>query len=388
MSLQLCATCAFGLEAVLARELKALGAQEVHSDNGQVSFQGDPLTLARANLWLRTADRVWLVLGSFPATTFEELFQGVIAVPWEELLPKEAEFPVTGFSVKSGLSSVPACQKIVKKAMVERLKKAYKLEWFPEDGPLFPVRFQLIKDSCKILLDTSGSGLHKRGYRTYNAPAPLRETLAAGLVLLSYWNKERPLYDPLCGSGTILLEAALIGLDRAPGWGRTHCSENWPLLPEAVWNEAREEVEDRFDRHTELQIFGSDQDGAVLKLARIHTEQAELVDRGIRFQKRPVEQFQSKKRHGVLITNPPYGHRLQGEFDIEALYQRMAEQLSPLRETWSLYFLTSHPDFARFFGQPARRRKLYNGKMPVTYYQYPGPPPKRPSKSAHEDRSP
>lgn len=371
---------------MLARELADLGVSEVSPDNGQVAFSGGPEELARANLWLRTADRVWIKMGDFSASTFDELFEGTRALDWPAYLPRNAEFPVTGFSVKSQLSSVPACQKIVKKAAVEKLRAKYRMEWFPEDGAPFPIRFNLIKDHCTVLLDTSGTGLHRRGYRTYNAEAPLRETLAAGLVLLSYYNKDRLLYDPMCGSGTILLEAAMIALSRAPGLRRTFASERWPFLGEAPWKAARDQAAELFDRTSQLQLFGSDADGRVLDLARTHLTQAGLDERGIHFQKREVEDFSSKKQYAVVITNPPYGYR-QGELEeVEELYRQLGRLFT--NETWSLYFLTSHPDFARLFGhgQP-RKRKLYNGKLACTYYQYPGPRPpgpKRPKAAAHE----
>lgn len=385
--MQLMASCSFGLEAVLARELRALGHQQVQSDNGQVSFEGNTADLLRANLWLRTADRVWLTLAEFPASDFEELFQGVQTVAWADMLPKNAEFPVTGNCVKSKLDSVPACQKIVKKAVVESLKKTYKLKWFPEDGPVFPIRFSLVKNRCTVAIDTSGTGLHRRGYRTFNAEAPLRETVAAGLVLLSYWNSERLLFDPFCGSGTILIEAAMIGLDRAPGLLRDFACEKWGFLDRKALKEVRGEAEDRFDRTTSLSLFGSDADGRVLSLARRHIEQAELEDRGIFVQKRSMERFASKKKYAVLITNPPYGER---QFDTESvtrLYVSMGEVFRPLLDTWSMYFLSSHADFEQHFGQKCqRRRKLYNGRLAVTYYQYPGPrPPSRGQESAENE---
>lgn len=373
--MRLLASCAFGLEAVLSRELKALGFEDVTSENGKVHFQSDEAGLLRANLWLRTADRVYLNLGDFEASTFEELFQGVQAIDWPALLPRNAEFPVTGHSVKSQLTSVPACQSIIKKSVVERLKKRYSLEQFPEDGPLFPIRFALVKDRCTVMLDTSGRGLHRRGYRTLNAEAPLRETLAAGLVLLSYWNKERELYDLFCGSGTILLEAALIGLDRAPGLRREFLCESWGLLPEKVAAEVREEAEQRFDRTTQLQLYGSDVDGRVLDLARQHLQQAELEERGIFFQKRPMHEFSSKRKYACLISNPPYGERQMDRSEAEKLYAELGEKLQT-HDTWSCYVLTSHQEFPRFFGrEPGRKRKLYNGKLQVTYFQYPGPRP-------------
>lgn len=373
--MNLMASCAFGLEAVLARELKDLGFQQVHSDNGQVHFEGGEAEVLRANLWLRTADRVYLRLAEFPAATFEELFQGVQSIDWPDLMPSNAEFPVTGHSVRSQLTSVPACQSIIKKSVVERMKKRYPLEQFPENGARYPIRFALVKDHCTLLLDTSGRGLHRRGYRTLNAEAPLRETLAAGLVLLSYWNKERVLYDLFCGSGTILLEAALIGLNRAPGLSREFLCEEWGLIPASDRKAVRDHAEAAFDRETQLQLFGSDIDPSVLKLARQHLSQAGLEDRGIFFQKRAAAEFSSKKKYACVISNPPYGERQLEKSQAETIYRDLGKVL-PDHSTWSCYFLTSHPDFARLYGhKPARKRKLYNGKLQVVYYQYPGPRP-------------
>lgn len=377
--MELWASCAFGLEAVVARELKALGAEDVRSDNGSVRFCGDEATLCRANLWLRTADRVFLRMGEFPASTFEELFEGTRALDWGDFLPSRAEFPVTGSSAHSQLTSVPACQGVVKKAVVESMKAVHRLEWFPEDGPAYPIRFSLVRNQCVLSVDTSGSGLHRRGYRLHNVRAPLRETVAAGLVLLSYWNKNRLLVDPMCGSGTILLEAALIGTDRAPGLRRDFVSEAWAGFP---WKKVRREAEQRFDRTAQLDILGSDVDPDALRNARRHLAEAGLEDRGIRFQKRPVEEFRSRHAYGVLITNPPYGERLSERALVEPLYRTMGGVFEPLLETWSVYVLTSHPEFEKHFGrEAARRRKLYNGLIPCTYYQYPGPrpPEERPS---------
>lgn len=374
-SFELMATCAFGLEAVLARELRALG-YEARKDNGSVSFPGDAEAVCRSNLWLRCADRVWLRAAHFRATTFEELFQGVKGIPWGDLLPRKAEFPVQGISHGSQLSSVPACQSVAKKAIVEAMKERYGQSWFDEDGARFPIRVSLVHDQCTVALDTSGSGLHRRGYRRLNAEAPLRETLAAGLVQLSYWNAERILADPMCGSGTILLEAALLGLRRAPGWNREFAAEEWPWVPKSLWSQARAEAEDLFDRETRLRLLGSDIDPSVLRLARANLQAAGLEDRGIEFQKRPVQEFSSRRKYGVMIINPPYGERQSELREVEPLYRDLGKLWTELGETWSGYFLTSHAEFPRFFGhKPGRKRKLYNGMIACTYYQYPGPRP-------------
>lgn len=382
-ALTLVATCALGLEAVVARELLALGIPETRSENGHVTFAGGPEELCRANLWLRSADRVWLRLGEFPAANFEELFQGTKALPWPDLLPRDAEFPVDAHTHHSKLTSLPALQRTVKKAVVEAMQGRYRLDRFDESGARFPIRAFLVRDRCAIMVDTSGSGLHRRGYRTLNAPAPLRETLAAALVQLSYWRADRLLVDPFCGSGTIPIEAAMIGLKRAPGLRREFASEAWPLVGKKRWVAARQEAEDLFDRTTTLQIQGFDVDAEVLGLARLHLRQSGLEGRGIQFQQRPIAQFRTDRTHGVLITNPPYGERMLERREAEELYRQLGRATADL-PTWSIYVLSSHPDFARLFGQPVtRRRKLYNALIPCTYYQIPGPPPpKAPTQEA------
>lgn len=374
-ALTLVATCALGLEAVVARELLALGIPETRTENGHVVFHGGPEELCRANLWLRSADRVWLRLGEFPAADFEELYQGTKALPWADLLPRDAEFPVDAHTHHSQLTSLPAIQRTVKKAAVEALKARYRVERFEETGPRFPIRAFLVRDHCAIMLDASGSGLHRRGYRTLNAPAPLRETLAAALVQLSYWRADRLLVDPFCGSGTIPIEAAMIGLKRAPGLRREFAAEGWPLVGRKRWMAAREEAEDAFDRTTTLQIQGFDVDPDSLGLARVHLRQSGLEGRGIHFQQAAIADFRSSRKHGVLITNPPYGERMLERREAEELYRQLGRVTAGL-PTWSIYVLSSHPDFARHFGQPiTRRRKLYNALLPCTYYQIPGPPP-------------
>lgn len=372
------ATCAFGLEAVLGRELKALGLEEVRSDNGHVFFRGDFLAMARANLWARTADRIWLRLGSFPATTFEEVFQGVKALPWADLMPQDAEFPVEGLSHGSQLSSVPALQSVTKKAVVEAMAAHYGVQTFPENGPRFPIRVALAKDRAVISLDTSGVGLHKRGYRLLTTEAPIRETLAAGMMLLSYWESGRLLVDPFCGSGTILLEAAMIGLNRAPGWQREFAAESWPSIDASVWKEARQEVEDRFDRITKLRISGSDGDDQAIRHANQNLERSGLDGRGITFRTRALSGLATNTEYGVLVTNPPYGERLSDPREAERLYADFGRIVVPWLQTWSAYIITNHPGFSNSFGRnPDKRRKLYNGMIECTLHQYLGPrPPK------------
>lgn len=370
------ATCAFGLEAVLTRELRQLELANVQSQNGHVSFRGDLSALIRANLWARTADRIWLRLGQFPAHTFDQLFEGTRALPWPELLPREARFPVEGLSHHSQLSSVPACQSIVKKAVVESLAGRYGQQQFPESGPSFPIRVSLQKDLATLSLDTSGVGLHKRGYRLLTTQAPLRETLAAGMVLLSYWNADRLLLDPFCGSGTLLFEAALIGLNLAPGLERTFAAESWPSIPSKLWQELREEARSQADSTRKLSLLGYDQDPQATRLARQNLERLGLSDRGIQFETRSLDQLRTRARYGVIITNPPYGERLSELNEVEKLYALLGQRLAPLMDTWSVYVITNHKDFSRHFGRKEeRRRKLYNGLIECTYYQFPGPRP-------------
>ncbi len=375
MKLACAASCAFGLESVVARELEALGVADIKPDNGSVAFQARLEQICSANLWLRSADRVWVIVGRFPAATFDELFEGTRALNWADLLPKNAVFPVEGFSHNSQLTSVPACQGVVKKAIVENLKAKHKVEWFPEDGPQFKVRFQLVKDVVTMSLDSSGAGLHKRGYRKLTAEAPLRETLAAGLVLLSYYSAERPLYDPFCGSGTILIEAAWIALNRPPGLTRNFASEGWPWIGRARWERERRQANDAVVRDKRLALLGSDADPRVLSLARYHVHAAGLGKTGVSLLRREVRDFAPTNDYAVLITNPPYGERQQDRPAARQLASELGRVTERL-ETWSLYALTSDTEFERAFGRKAqRKRKLYNGMLQCTYYQYPGPRP-------------
>jgi len=373
----LIATATFGLEAVVGREVKNLGFGDVQVENARVNFKGDALAICRSNLWLRSADRVLIKMGEFTALSFEELFEKTKALPWEEILPENAEFPVQGKSVKSKLFSVPDCQAIVKKAIVERMKQKYKRNWFEENGPRYKIEVALLKDVATLTIDTSGPGLHKRGYRELASEAPLKETLAAAMVQLSFWNPERVLLDPFCGSGTIPIEAAMIGLNMAPGLKRTFDSESWPIIPGALWKQAREEARDLMRRDLDFRILGSDIDGKVLKVARQNARLAGVEDY-VAFQTLPVSEVRSKKKYGCIICNPPYGERLGERKEAEALYRKMGEVFSRL-DTWSFYILTSHEGFERLFGRRAdKKRKLYNGRIKVDYYQFYGPrPPKR-----------
>ncbi|GAB4144321.1 MAG: class I SAM-dependent RNA methyltransferase [Planctomycetaceae bacterium] len=373
------ATTSFGLEAVVARELKQLGYDDCTVTDGRVTFVGDELALCRANLWLRCAERVFWKLAEFPGRDFDELFEGVKSLGWRDWLPTDAAIPVRGRSVRSQLSSVPACQSIVKKAIVESMKSGTNLSRLPETGPEYAVEFSLLKDRVTIALDISGAGLHKRGYRTLTGQAPLRETLAAGLVLLSFWNRERPFVDPFCGTGTIPIEAALIGRNIAPGMNRTFAAEVWPTIPPKTWEQAREEARDAITNDLRFTLIGTDRDAQALRMARYHAEKAGVAE-NIHFQQKEFSDLTTKRSYGCLICNPPYGERVGELAEAEALYREMAGVLAGL-ETWSFYVLTSHPKFESLFGRKAdRRRKLYNGRIECTYYQYHGKrPPRRKS---------
>lgn len=375
--LELIATATFAMEAVVARELKALGYEDISVENNQVSFRADEEAIARTNLWLRVADRVKLVMGRFQATSFDALFEQTKNLPWEVWLPANACFPVQGKSVKSQLFSVSDCQAIVKKAIVERLKQKYRRQWFAEDGPLFPIEVALLKDVVTLTIDTSGEALHKRGYRQLVSQAPLRETMAAGLISLSFWHPDRPFLDPFCGSGTLPIEAALIGRNIAPGLRRNFAAEQWPRLPRKIWQRARQEAEAAIDWERPLEIMGTDVDGEILKAARQNAKRAGVFD-DIHLQQMPVSEVRSSKRYGVMITNPPYGERLSDRKGVVQLYKELAATIEPLN-TWSFYILTAFPEFERVFGRVAdRRRKLYSGDLLCQYYQFYGPrPPKQ-----------
>jgi len=378
----LIATTAFGLEAVVAREVKDLGYEKQPGRDGQIRFSADLDAICRCNLWLRSAERVLLEMGSFEARDFGVLFDQTRELPWERWLPKNANFPVTGRSVKSQLHSVPDCQRIVKKAIVERLKSVYGGDWLDESGPKYAVDVSLQSDLATLTIDTSGDGLHKRGYRKLTAKAPLKETVAAALVQLSVWNAERPLVDPFCGSGTILIEAAMLALNQAPGLKRTFAAEAWPQLDAKLWADARDEARSLEKPGPQHVLIGNDIDNEVLSLARYHATQSG-VDDLIHFQQQPFSALKSHKPYGCLITNPPWGERLGEQREVEQLYRSMFHVLQPL-DTWSFFVLTAHPKFEALFGRDAsRRRKLYNGKIAATYFQFLGPrPPRRESPQA------
>lgn len=373
----LIATATFGLEAVVARELRELGYDDLEVENGKVSFTGGEKDIARCNLWLRSADRVLLKMAEFKAVTFEELFQGALAVDWGEYIPKNGRMHVVGKSVKSTLFSVPDCQAIVKKAVVEKMKKKYPVKWFSEDGPDYKIEVALLKDVVTLTMDTSGPGLHKRGYRKTAGEAPLKETLAAAMVLLSRWQPQRFLTDPFCGSGTILIEAALVGKNIPPGLRRSFAAESWPFIPAAVWRSVREEANALANANeADFLLVGYDMDGRVLQKARANAEQAG-VGRYIDFHRQAFTEFSSGKKYGCVVTNPPYGERISEKQEVEALYREMGRRFSSL-PTWSFFILTPHPEFQKIFGKPAdKNRKLYNGRIRCFYYHYFGPLPPR-----------
>jgi putative N6-adenine-specific DNA methylase len=375
LSLQLIATAAFGLEAVVARELKQLGYSEQQVENGRVGYSGDEQAICRSNLWLRSADRVLLQLGAFDAGDFGALFDQTHALPWADWLPVDAQFPVRGKSVRSKLHSVPDCQSIVKKAIVEKLKKSYAKTRFAETGPEFPIEVSIVSDRATLTLDTTGPGLHKRGYRASIGPSPLKETLAAGLVQLSDWRYDRPFLDPFCGTGTLPIEAALIGRNIAPGLSREFVSERWPALSQKLWTEARDEARDAAVQRTDFTLVGTDVDARALSQARNHARLAGVAD-DIHFQQQPFAEVTTSRKYGCLVCNPPYGERT-GSAEADAVHAQMPQVFARL-ETWSFYVLTTHGELEALLGRKAdRRRKLYNGRIACTYYQFFGPRPPR-----------
>lgn len=372
--IHLIATSAFGIEAVVGRELNWLGYSDQQVENGRVTFAGDEEAICRTNLWLRTADRILVKMGEFKALTFDQLFEGTKALPWDEWLPENAEFPVDGKSIDSKLSSVPDCQAIVKKAIVEKLKLKYKKQWFEEKGPLYRVEVGLLKDMATLTVDTTGPGLHKRGYRTLATEAPLKETLAAAMLLISRWKPDRALIDPFCGSGTIPIEAALIAGNIAPGAKRSFSAEGWRQTPSPLWTKAREEAADRVRKMDDIRIQGSDIDDKAIGIARYHAGQAGVAGR-IHLQRLPLSDISSRYKYGFIVCNPPYGERLSEMPAVEKLYGELGGVFKRF-ETWSFYVITSHPRFEALVGRKAdKKRKLFNGRIQCNYYQFYGPPP-------------
>jgi putative N6-adenine-specific DNA methylase len=370
--------CHFGLESVLKRELTDLGMEITKVEDGKVSYTGDGNTCARANMFLRTTERVLLKIASFKAETFDELFEKTKALPWEEYIPENGKFWVAkANSVNSKLFSPSDIQSIIKKAIVERMKLKYKLDWFAEDGDPYPLRVTILKDEVTVCIDTSGESLHRRGYRKLASKAPITETLAAALIMLTPWNKDRFLVDPFCGSGTIPIEAAMIGAGIAPGKNRTFQAEAWTGLYSAKsWAQARQEAEDMVKRDIEMTIQGFDIDGDIVKAARQNAILAG-VDHLIHFQQKPLSELSSSKRYGFIITNPPYGERLDEKDELPTLYKEMGKVFGAL-DSWSYYIITAYEEAQKYIGRQAdKNRKIYNGMIKTYFYQYMGPrPPK------------
>ncbi|WP_320936718.1 class I SAM-dependent RNA methyltransferase [Enterocloster lavalensis] len=375
---ELIAPCHFGLEAVLKKEILDLGYEISLVEDGRVTFIGDEEAVCRANVFLRTAERVLLKVGSFEARTFEELFQGTREIPWEEYIPQDGKFWVAkASSIKSKLFSPSDIQSIMKKAMVERMKGHYNVTWFPEDGASFPLRVFLYKDVVTVGIDTSGDSLHKRGYRTLTAKAPITETLAAALILLTPWNRDRILVDPFCGSGTFPIEAAMMAANMAPGMNRSFLAEDWKsLVPRKFWYEVMDEANELVERDVKVDIQGYDIDGDIVKAARANAAQAG-VDHMIHFQERPVSALSHPKKYGFVISNPPYGERLEDKASLPALYREIGERYRAL-DAWSMYLITSYEDAEKYIGRKAdKNRKIYNGMLKTYFYQFMGPRPPR-----------
>ncbi|PHY96712.1 RNA methyltransferase [Ligilactobacillus salivarius] len=369
MNFKLIATCAAGIESIVGNELKHLG-YKVNVENGRVRFDGDVADIAKTNLWLRTADRIKIVVGEFTAKTFEELFQGVESLNWEDFLPLDAEFPVAGKSQKSTLHNVPSVQAITKKAIVTKMSTVYhRRTKLPETGALYPIEVAINKDKVLITLDTTGSSLFKRGYRVNKGGAPLKENMAAALVLLARWYPEMPFVDPVCGSGTIPIEAALIGCNIAPGLKRNFAFENWDWVDKDIVKQAREQAQAAIKKDVDLDISGYDIDGSMIEIAKENAVQAGVQDI-VNFKQMAVKDFKTDKINGVIVANPPYGERLSDKEYVHQLYQQMGKLYQPLI-SWSKYILTSDLQFEQFYGTKAtKRRKLYNGSLRTDFFQY------------------
>lgn len=375
---ELLAPCHFGLEAVLKKEIIDLGYEISQVEDGRVTFIGDAEAICRANVFLRTAERILLKVGSFTAVSFEELFQGTKNIPWEDYIPQDGKFWVAkASSIKSKLFSPSDIQSVMKKAMVERMKSRYGVNWFAENGSAYPLRVFLYKDKVTIGMDTSGDSLHKRGYRTMTSRAPITETLAAALLMLTPWKKDRILVDPFCGSGTFPIEAAMMAANIAPGMNRSFLAEDWKnLIPRKCWYEAMDEADELVDREVSADIQGYDIDGEIVRAARANAERAG-VDHLIHFQQRPVSRLSHPKKYGFLITNPPYGERLEEKAALPAIYRELGERFAAL-DSWSAYVITSFEDAEKYIGRKAdKNRKIYNGMLKTYFYQFSGPKPPR-----------
>ena len=378
-TIQLVAPCHFGMEAVLKREIYDLGYEITKVEDGRVTFEGDEEAICRSNIFLRTAERVMVQIGRFHATTFDELYENMKELPWDKWIPQDGKFWVKkASSVKSKLFSASDIQSICKKAMVDRLKMTYHTDWFEEDGASFPVRVFLLKDEVTVALDTTGEPLHKRGYRTWTSKAPISETLAAALIMLTPWRADRILVDPFCGSGTFLIEAAMMAANMAPGMNRSFTAEAWThVIPKQLWYDTVEEAQEMVDLDVETDLQGYDLDPDMIKIARANAKQAG-VEKLIHFQQRDVADLKHSKKYGFIITNPPYGERLEEKKDLPALYTTIGEVYRNL-DAWSLYMITSYEEAERYIGRKAdKNRKLYNGMIRTYFYQFMGPkPPKK-----------
>ena len=378
--IELIAPCHFGLEAVLKREIIDLGYDISEVEDGRVTFLGDAEAICRANIFLRTAERILVKVGSFKAETFDELFEKTRALPWENYIPKDGKFWVAkAASVKSKLFSPSDIQSIMKKAMVRRLQEYYGIGWFEENGAAYPVRVFLKKDIVTVGIDSSGVSLHKRGYREVSGKAPITETLAASLIMLTPWRKDRIFVDPFCGSGTFPIEAAMMAANIAPGMNRSFTAEKWTnFIPKKLWYETIEEADDLVEDDVEVDIQGYDVDGSVIKIARRNAREAG-VDHLIHFQERDVKDLSHPKKYGFIITNPPYGERLEDKSTLPPIYQAFGKSFKEL-ETWSAYMITSYDEAEKYFGRKAdKNRKIYNGMLKTYFYQFLGPkPPRKP----------
>ena len=371
MKLELIATATFGLEAVVKREIENLGYKILKSEDGKITFLGDERAVVKANLWLRSADRVQIKMAEFTALEFEDLFQQMKAIPWEEWIPIDGKFVVNGSSVKSKLSSVPACQSVAEKAVVERLKEFYMVDYFTKTGAAYDIKITILKDRVTVTLDTTGSGLHKRGYRTHSVEAPIKETLAAAMIQLSFWNKDRILSDPCCGSGTIPIEAALIAKNIAPGISRSFASEEWEAIPANLWKEERKAAFEAIDNECKPKIFGLDINPKAIAAAKANAEEAGVND-CIKFAAADISAMRTKSLSGVMVTNPPYGERIGDRRGIEKIYEAYRRFFGE-NPTWSLFVVTADKSIEKALGRSAdRRRKLYNGRLEVCYYQFHG----------------
>ncbi len=383
---ELIAPCHFGLESVLKKEIIELGYEIVSVEDGRVTFKGDETVIPRANIFIRTAERILLKMGSFKAVTFDELFEGTKALPWEEYLPRDAKFWVTKATTnKSALFSGSSIQSIVKKAIVDRMKQTYHINHFEEDGDEYPIRVFIFKDMVSIGIDTSGTSLHKRGYRQLVGKAPISETLASALLMLTPWNKDRVLVDPFCGSGTFPIEAAMIGANVAPGMNREFTADSWDkVIPKKIWYNAFDEAHDVIRKDIEMNIQGYDCDPEIVKCAMTNAREAG-VDKYIHFQARDVKDLNNPKHYGFIITNPPYGERLEEKKDLPELYKTIGESFARLSD-WSMYLITSYEEAEKYIGRKAdKNRKIYNGMIKSYFYQFMGPKPPRRDKDKQNE---